>query len=298
MIAQSLTDADDTAHTGFAIVYAMLLGILYETGNERGHTHDAVGLDASNGVPLKLGNTVAHPDDGSAKPTDTEEIGQAGHKTLVDGGHQLQDVTGPETGTSKALGLVKGQPLQVFLRAAESDGVAKRATGRDVVNNLLPRHTKEVVVEELQVFLLRERNGRQVFKMPYLADVDALTFKHPLIVGGVVLQIQQRLMEFLLLKGLNGLKRFKFNILFHLLHDGFNPFQKLFFPFDGFLTRLAGIDTETMSTGAVLSVEMRHTVNSERTIHEFGIMMIHNRVVRAVDHKYRATDTIRMSLHR
>ena len=201
LLAEPLADAYDAADGGASVVYAVLLGVVDELEDERRHAHDGVGVYAAYGVPLQFGDAVADTYHRGAHLADAEEVGQTGHEALVHGGHELHDVAGFETGALEAFLLVVGQALQVFLRAAEGDGVAQGAAGGYVVYDFLARAAEEVVVEELQVFLLGEGNLYQVLKMLYLVGVDAVAGEHALVVRRVLFQVLQRLVELAFLKG-------------------------------------------------------------------------------------------------
>ena len=125
LVPQALPNADNPLYRTVLVVYPVFLGILDQAQDEGGHAHQGVRLQAPDGVPLKFRNAVSHPDDAGAQLTDAQEIGQAGHEALVHGGHELDNVSGLDTGAFKALLLVVGQALQVLFRAAESNRVSQ-----------------------------------------------------------------------------------------------------------------------------------------------------------------------------
>ena len=192
----------------------MLLGILYQLQDERRHTHDGVGLDAANGVPLQFGDAVAHTDYACTKFAQTQEISQSRHETLVQGGHQLHHITRSHSSTFKRLLLIESQTLQVFLGTAESHRVAKGTRSSDVVDNFVLRTAKKFVVEELQVFLFGKRNLHQILDMLNLIDIDAIAFEHPLIVGRMGFKISQSLVKQTFLIGLD----FFWGLIFYIIH--------------------------------------------------------------------------------
>ena len=63
-------------------------------------------MDALDGVPLQFGYTVADTYDGCSHFADAKEIGETGHETFVDGGHQLEDVARMESGAFERFLLV------------------------------------------------------------------------------------------------------------------------------------------------------------------------------------------------
>ena len=202
LLAQALANAYDTFHRAAVVVDAVILGILYQLEYERRHTHHRVGLYALNGVPLQLGYAVAHANDRGAHLAETEKIGEAGHETLVEGGHKLHYVARAQARTLKRLLLVVGQALQVLLGAGKGNGVAKGAGGCDIVDNLVLRAAEEVVVEKLEVFLLGEGNLHKVVEGCYLVDIYAVALEKPLVVGRMLRKVAQGLVEALLLVSL------------------------------------------------------------------------------------------------
>ena len=178
----------------------MLLGVLYQLEDERRHAHDAVGMYAVDGVPLQFGDAVAHTYDARTQLADAEEIGQARHKALVDGGHQLQHVARLEAGADKRYFLVVGQTLQVFLAAGKGYGVAGGARGGYVVDDFLTRDAQKIVVVPLQVAFGSEGYLLQVFQSINLCNVDAVGGEHAFVKRRVGSEILQVFAQFLFLK--------------------------------------------------------------------------------------------------
>ena len=129
----------------------MLLSIFDDTQDERRHDDDRVRADTPDRVPLQFGDTVPDTNDTRAQLAYAEEVCQSGHKSLVDGCHQLEDVARLGTGTLKGDLLVVSQSLEVGIRHGKRHRVAKRPRRGDVVDDLMLRHADKVFVIRLKV---------------------------------------------------------------------------------------------------------------------------------------------------
>ena len=87
LVAESLADAYDATDATISIINTMIFSILYQLQDERWHTHDGVGLDATNGVPLQFGDAIANANDTCAHFTKAKKISQTRHETFVESGH-------------------------------------------------------------------------------------------------------------------------------------------------------------------------------------------------------------------
>ena len=172
-------------------------------------------------VPLQLGDAVPDADDAGAQLADAQEIGQSGHEALVERGHQLHDVARAEPRTGEGFLLVVGQTLQVALRTAEGHRIAQRPGGGHVVDDPLPRAAEELLVEELQILLLREGDLHQILDVADLIQMDLIAVEHAAVVGRMVGQIVQRPLQQLLLEGLDLLGRAVFDIVLKRFHSRF-----------------------------------------------------------------------------
>ena len=217
LIAQALPYPDDLANAGLPVVNPVILSVLDQSRDEGRHAHDAVGLNALNGVPLQFGDAVAHADDGRTQLPQAEEIGQSSHEAFVEGDHQLEDVAGFQSGAFETLFLVVSQPLQILLGAAERHGIAERSAGGDVVDHLLLGHTEEILVEKLEILLFREGNVHKVLNRADFLHVDAVALEHALIKTGILPQIEQCLLKFCLLELFDFLRRGEFYV-FAIIH--------------------------------------------------------------------------------
>ena len=168
------------------IINIMLLGVLDEPQDERRHAHDCRRMQTLDRVPLEFGDTITHPDDACAKATDSHPVSQTSHEAFVDGGHQLENVTLAQSGASERLVFVVSKALQVFLRTPEHNRIAQRTGSGDIVDDILTRHTEEVVVEALQIRFLSERQALQIIDRADGRRVDASVGKHPPVVGRVL----------------------------------------------------------------------------------------------------------------
>ena len=199
----------------------MLLGILDEPQDERRHAHDRVGLQPPDGIPLQLGDAVPDADDAGTEFADAEEIGQSGHEPLVERGHQLHDVPGTQPGAGERLLLVVGQALQVLFRASEGHRVAQRPRRGHIVDDLLAGAAEKLLVEELQVLLLGEGDLHQILDVADLVDAYLAAFEHAAVVGRMSGEVVQRLLQQLLLKGLDLLGRAEFDVICKGFHGRF-----------------------------------------------------------------------------
>ena len=127
-----------------AVVYAVLLGILYQAQYKRRHAHYRVGIEPSYGIPLKLGHAVAYTDNACSKLADAQEVGKTGHEALVESYHELYDVAWSDAGTAERFHLVVGQTFEVAVGASECHRVAERARCGDIVDDFGRRNAQKV----------------------------------------------------------------------------------------------------------------------------------------------------------
>ena len=124
LVAQSFTDTDDLTDRRMTIVDMMLLGVLDKPHDERRHAHDSGRVQALDGIPLQFRDSVTYANDAGAHMPYAHPIGETCHEPLVEGRHQLQDISFLESRTSKRLMLVICQTLQVRFGATEKNGVS------------------------------------------------------------------------------------------------------------------------------------------------------------------------------
>lgn len=182
--------------------------------NERGDTHNGVGFKAPYRVPLQFGNTVSNADDARSQSADAEKISQSGHKAFVHRCHELEDVSRTQSGAGKRFLLVKRQTLQVLIGTAEGDRVSQCARRRYIVNDAFLRTAKEIIVIELQVLLLRERQTLQIVNGLYVCRINIVRRKHALIIRRIGRQISDVLTQQTLLQRLDFFGRSKFYVVF------------------------------------------------------------------------------------
>ena len=212
LVPQALPNADNPLYRTVLVVYPVFLCILHQPQDERRHTHDGVRFQALDGVPLQFRDAVAHADNAGAQLPDAQKIGQAGHKALVNGGHELDNVPGFYTGAGKALFFVIGKPLQVFLRAAKGNRVSQCSGSGHIVHHLGLGAAQEFLVKKLQILLFRKGDLLQVLDGPDFVNVYMVFLKHPLIIARMPLKVLQRLLQQPLLKYLDLFRRLEFNI--------------------------------------------------------------------------------------
>ena len=193
----------------------MVLGVLDQPQDERRNAHYRIRLYTLDSIPLKLRHTVAHAYDTGTQFPDSKEVSQTGHKPLVNGRHQLEHIPGLQSGAFERFLLVVSQSLKVLLRAAESHRIPHGTRCGDVIDHLILGDAKEILVEYLQVFLLRERDLHQILDMADLVDVYPAAGEHPLIIRRIRRQISQSIAQLLFLEVLYGFCRLKFNIFCH-----------------------------------------------------------------------------------
>ena len=206
-VAQPLADAECAAQRAAAEVDARRLCEVGQPQQERGDDHAGGGGDAADGVPLQLGDAVAHARDAAAQHPRSEEVGQSGHEAAVERDHQLDDVVGGAAGRGEREHLVVGQAVEVPFRQCEGDRVAQRAGGGDVVDDLARGDAAEVVVAALELLLGGDGQPLQVVERADVARVDALAAEHLPVEARVLLEVAERLAEALLLEGANRLGR-------------------------------------------------------------------------------------------
>ena len=116
---------------------------------------------------MKFRNAISHTDDSRAQRSDSKKVRKTCHKAFVDRCHQLHDIARMHPGALKGLLLVVGKPLEILLRAAERDRIAQGPRGSDVIDHLVLRHAQEILIVELQILLLSERDLYQIL---YVTD--------------------------------------------------------------------------------------------------------------------------------
>ena len=169
----------------------MVFGPLDKAQDEGGNAHYCIRLQALNGVPLEFRNAVTNADDAGTQFPDAKEVGQAGHKALVQRYHKLDDASGTYARALKTLLLIVGKPLEILFRAPEGDGVSHSAGCGDIVNHLLPGHAEEFLVEQLKVLFLRERYLLEILYGLYPFNVYMALLKHPAVILGICLQVSE-----------------------------------------------------------------------------------------------------------
>ena len=121
LIPQPLSYSNNSLYRRVLIIDAMLLCILDKTKNKRGYAHQCVWTHPFNCIPLQFWNPIPDTYDTSAQFSDSEEVCQPRHKTLVKRCHELHNTTRREPCTSERLSLIKGQALQIGIATTESD---------------------------------------------------------------------------------------------------------------------------------------------------------------------------------
>ena len=171
-VSQRFADADCLFYTGGTVVNAVFFGVFNEFQDEGGDGDEGVGFEATDGVPLQFGHSIADTDHSCSELSHPQEVGQSGHETPVDRGHELVGVVRGTVGYSEGNGFVVRQPVQIIVGHGESDRITQCSGSGDVVDDLVPGDTDEILVVVLQVILGGYGNLYEVFQCFYFGDVN------------------------------------------------------------------------------------------------------------------------------
>lgn len=180
-IPERFADTDCLFNAGRAVIDAVFFGIFDEFEDERRDGDEGVGFKPPDGVPLQFGHAVTHADDAGSEFPHPQEVGQAGHETPVDGGHELVCVVRGTVGYSEGNSFIIGQPLQVLIGHGEGHRLAQCSGRGNIVDDLVFRDADEIFIVALQVVLGRNWNFGKAFQCFNFGDVDTV-FKEMLLV--------------------------------------------------------------------------------------------------------------------
>ena len=212
LVPHALSNANNALDGGVLVIDTVVFGILDQPQNKRRHTHDGIRLQTVDGIPLQLRDAITHTDDAGTQFPDAQEIGQTGHEALVNGGHQLNNVARSQTCAFEALLLIVSQTLQVPVRTTEGHRIPQCTGSGHIIHHFLLGTAEEFVIEQLQILLLRERNLLQILNGTDLLNINVILLEHTLVIPGVSLQVNKRIVQQSFLKCLDFFRFFKFNV--------------------------------------------------------------------------------------